>query len=440
MSVVVVPRDVTTTDANVLVAGTPSDLENQQVVLRANGTDHPIATWEQTRGIAHHVLSVKGLSPGTRYALELTIDGAPSTTAWVTTLPTRLPGPGEKPFTMLLGSCFCRRQDQHGAVEAAYKALATDDGPSIHLWGGDQVYLDSPWFRFSVPHRAASLESLFRENYELTWSTQHGSGSLGGILSRASNYFTSDDHEFWNNAPNRATYVVNSFTADGRKTWLELATDFYRVFQTPKDKDVLELRVGNVALLMADTRIHRDADEKRFMRDPDLTRVCDWLGALAGPGFLVLGQPVFEERAGIGGHFFDWGLPDYEQYARLVRALATVTHSVVVLTGDVHFGRIARCSLGTGGELIEIISSPLALVDPTVRGKWKPAPSPFPNQAIPGVVQSTVDTESFQSADPHFLTLELNAHGTAVDLVVRYWPIGSSNEPPGRRIYQHRLR
>ena len=44
-----------------------------------------------------------------------------------------------------------------------------------------------------------------------------------------------------------------------------------------------------------------------------------------------------------------------------VQALGASGHDVVLLSGDVHFGRISRVPLGAkGGQLTEIISSPLS--------------------------------------------------------------------------------
>src|SRR5205809_7973197 len=106
------------------------------------------------------------------------------------------------------------------------------------------------------------------------------------------------------------------------------------------------------------------------MLDSDLDRLDQWIRNLEGPGIFSLGQPIFAAQAGFFGRFADWNLPDFEQYADLVRVLASSRHSLVLLTGDVHYGRIASCLLPSGLELIEIISSPTALVDKSVGGKW----------------------------------------------------------------------
>jgi hypothetical protein len=432
-----IPRDVAASAASfgvigVGVAGT------DHVTLHIDGAELPVAEWQTTRGVRHRELRVGGLAAATPYSVELRADGALAARCRLVTLPNPLPPPGAKPFTIFLGSCFCRAQDASGSVEKAYRDLPPGAVPDVHVWCGDQVYLDSPWHGFLLPHAADDLEAMFLRNYDLTWGG-HGSGSLHGALTSAANYFTSDDHEFWNNAPNRGVYVSNSWTADGRAEWLELAADLYRVFQT--ESRISELRVGNLSLLVADTRIDRDADERRFMTDADLGRVCDWIRDLDGPGLLVLGQPAFTEPAGLMGHVADWGLPDYDaQYARLAGAIAASQHSVVVLTGDVHFGRIAVCALRSGAELIEIISSPLALVDPAVRGKWRKAPQTFPSTPVAGVAQSPVTTLPYETNDPHFVTLELHALGQAAELTVRHWPVGPTTRPRGATVFTRRLR
>jgi hypothetical protein len=111
--------------------------------------------------------------------------------------------------------------------------------------------------------------------------------------------------------------------------------------------------------------------------------------------------------------------------------LAQAPHSVVILSGDVHYGRIAHCTLASGRELIEVISSPMSLVDKHAEGAWEEAPDLFPSFAlagadIPRVVRAQVQTlarETFSPIDSHFLTLEFSAAGARVPMAVRVWPV-----------------
>lgn len=94
----------------------------------------------------------------------------------------------------------------------------------------------------------------------------------------------------------------------------------------------------------------------------------------------------------------------------------------MVLTGDVHFGRIAvtklRSELGT--KLYEVIASPMQLV-PGAKGKYAAAPSIF------GEVSSELD---FSQGRDHFLTLEFTAPSPQrVSVFPRFWPIARGGSP-----------
>jgi hypothetical protein len=127
------------------------------------------------------------------------------------------------------------------------------------------------------------------------------------------------------------------------------------------------------------------------MARSDFDALTQWLGSLSGPGILVLGQPLIAE-ATPWSRSVDHVLPDYRQYGRLIRALFDAQHDVVLLTGDVHFSRIASCRLHAEARLIEVISSPLALVDPGAGSLPVTSPSEFPVAPLPqGITPVGVD-------------------------------------------------
>jgi hypothetical protein len=164
------------------------------------------------------------------------------------------------------------------------------------------------------------------------------------------------------------------------------------------------------------------------MRQPDFQALAQWIQSLTGPGVLVVGQPLFNDKAGrLYGTFADWNLADYRQYHPLAQLLTQCPHSIVILTGDVHYGRIAWCPLTSGGELIEVISSPMSLVDRQAEGSWDRAPDLFPPYALPGVPRApvyTLGSQVFSPVGSHFLTLEFSATGAGARMSVRFWPIG----------------
>jgi hypothetical protein len=303
----------------------------------------------------------------------------------------------------------------------------------VKILCGDQVYLDDPWAHYLwYTHDIAELEEEFFARYRDTWLQAPG---FRQVLTAGANYFCPDDHEFWNNAPNAATVIRDTWFESGRHAWFAVARQFYQMFQNPAPGAMFA--VAPLSFLIVDTRSNRRSDHTEFMLPTDFLAVAHWVQHLSGPGVLVVGQPLFSEKAvHLRGTFADWNLPDYEQYAQLARLLGQTPHSIVILTGDVHYGRIAWCSLISGGELVEIISSPLSLVDTKAEGSWEEAPTLFPPFALPGVTRVPVHTlasQTFSPVNSHFLTLEFSATGAQVHLSVRFWPVGRqlSGQGPG---------
>lgn len=376
--------------------------------------------------VRHREIQITDLQPRQRYDLQLLFEGRSVAQADVTTLPEAMPALGEKPFTVLLGSCFSHRQDSGCTVGKTFAALPNSARPDVKLLAGDQVYLDEPWFKFFRSFSREELRTSFMEAYVGTWGQGRRARDEQGfdqLLTSGANYFTSDDHEFWNNAPSFNTYTRNTWSQTGRDEWLAVAASLYNVFQTPRN--VTRFNVPPISFLVVDTRIHRDGERINFMTPAIADEIAAWVAGLNGPGILVVGQPVLQTARGwIKGTFTDWNLPDYKQYDKLVRILAASRQNIVLLTGDVHFGRVARARLASGKELIEIISSPMALVHDSARGTWVEAPDRFPSSAGIGLARSDVTTDArFKATDAHFLTLEFTRRGTGADIRLRYWPV-----------------
>jgi hypothetical protein len=106
-----------------------------------------------------------------------------------------------------------------------------------------------------------------------------------------------------------------------------------------------------------------------------------------------------------------------------VALLASTPHDIVILTGDVHFGRVASCTLPGGRRIVELIASPLALVDGLVGGNWKPAPGMYPTVPVPAVPQVAVTTEPYQETRNHAMTVGFTGVGASVRLTATSWPI-----------------
>lgn len=430
-----VPNDVGTQEVVMWVgriaaaAGDPDDVWLEHA---ASGARWPVAKWERWqepkggRAVSYARIALTGLTSNTRYALSLRAGDDVKAQADVTTLPATLPGLAEPPFIVLLGSCFCRTQDASGRVGRTFAQLPAGAKPSVKFLVGDQVYLDSPWYRFTLPRSSDDLARGFFDQYVETWTQSGDMQGFNQLLRSGGTYFCSDDHEFWNNAPFPSSFAVNTWTEAGRQAWWTTARDLYRAFQTTRSRAAFD--VGTLKFLVLDTRLNRDRDHRNFLSAADFAAFEAWVQGLSGPGVVVLGQPVFAERAGVGGHIADWNLPDFEQYRSLCQVLLSSRQSIVVLTGDVHYGRIASAPLRSGAQLVEIIASPMALVDRTAGGRWNVAPLRFPAMPLEGLASIPVRTDAaWNRFANHFVTLEFSDQAGGVRLRVRAW----ETEPPG---------
>jgi hypothetical protein len=292
---------------------------------------------------------------------------------------------------------------------------------------GDQVYLDAPFPRYlhHLPGGEGLRLELF-EKYRANWAPPDQGAGYSELLRQGATYFTADDHELWNNAPNKTPVVLKTWFGPWRQEWYDAASELYDRFQSPSR--IMSFGVDRLSFLVADLRLDRAADRSRVQSDPDHRRVIDWIDGLPGPGVLVLGQPMLVAEAGWKGNIADWGLPDYRQYGPLVAAIQRSRHDIVVLTGDVHFGRVAGATLPSGANLYEVIASPFALVTPLLPQRWAAPPERFPASLLPGTVGCPVwSRDDYKVEADHFATVAFRDAGGRLVMHVTAWvtpPLG----------------
>jgi hypothetical protein len=390
------------------------------------------------------VVECRGLEADHAYMLHLKRGSDVLASASIRTLPLNLPSLQEEPFTVLLGSCFCQENDVQGDTGQSFRSLPAQDRPCLKILCGDQVYLDHPTVK-NFPENSLELAEIFLNKYIRTWRESDSAGvqGLGSLLKHGANYFISDDHEFWNNYPNRATLIQNSWSEIGRMQWRGPARYLYRQFQSLDPEHAGEAQgftVPPISFLMLDTRFFRGEGDTHFLSPSQMARLQNWIGELNAQrwvGFLCIGQLLFEGKAGwIHSRFVDRNLADYEQFPELVKAIATSLQPLIILTGDVHYGRVARCRQAHGPELYEIVSSPMSLVDKRVGGSASPPPSTYPADAIPGIQRTdvslvaSIDGQPVLTADEHFLTINLWAMGPSIRMQLKYWPVRTPGQRP----------
>jgi hypothetical protein len=415
---------------------------------------------------------VDGLEAGSEYdvSLEHGTSGTKAS-AHFETLPDRLPpteasgADGGRPFTMLLGSCYWVKRDD-GSVADRHSRLYGDpsERPHLKVLVGDQAYVDQPPVNegfesiYGLPHPSSQeLREYITARYRDSWERLHG------LLSLGANICISDDHEFWNDFPNTPVQVL--WPALSSETFRNSMEGFCRAFveKVQRSRAVESFTIGTppqLSVFVADTRMHRERGTERFMHDTDLDQLVAWLAGLRCPGVLVLGQPLHaipvSRWSGLFGTvniITDINLPAFTQFARLAQALQLAPHDVCVLSGDVHFGRVASVELFREGDiepmrLFEVIASPMgqldgadAVFDPD---KWD-GPRTFPakaEHAVPGVTPGSISWLNVVPTKPivapgfervrteeHFMTLAFSAAGNgAVRVRVSAWLL---RRPPG---------
>ena len=385
------------------------------------------------------------------YVKKIETDQWDKAVATATTLPTKLPTLTDpKPFTVMLGSCFYRPGDPHGLAGKVFYEIPPKSQPNLKILCGDQVYLDNPWEETTLNllwtlRSKEHLRQLFVKKYLQKWTQmapmkdgdKWATGGFNVLLRHGANYFASDDHEFWNNAPNwGAVASAITFLLRQKRFLFQQGADLFRVFQSPTPWTTFD--VPPISFCIADTRVNRNVGRLRFMENDDLDAIGHWISNLKGPGVLSLGQPVLAKKSTVFGYFFDRGLADYgSKFKYLKQIISQSKYSIVLLTGDVHFGRYAECELRkpmpgetTVPKFVEVISSPMRIVD----GFWGKGKINGYEDAYDTFGTGIIESMELARHHNHFVTLEFTQDTLGVvSMGVWEWPIPDKKHDLARK-------
>ena len=396
----------------------------------------------------YHVCQFSGLTPGQHYQVRFyrmvnsVVGILPDywqdlRSGYFDTLPASIPGVGEKPFVIGLGSCFFRNRDG-GHAASSYKALyergADGARPDVTFLVGDQVYLDIGFDSLSMIPK--EIRQRIADDYAENWR------ALGSFLNRGATWMLPDDHEYWNDYPfyDSPLPTLLALKLDSvRRAWTRAARDGVDNIQRTKPVEFINIG-AELSVCLADLRTYRS--KHRVMPSAEFRKILDWARGLTGPGVLVVPQPLIVEKNNLERNLLSWP----KQYSELLQALASSGHDILLLSGDVHFGRVATVEIGDqGGRLIEVIASPLSNLtgfNGLATAVWKNTPRRFPDPEViqvPGVPARKVEYDrafkvSTRKGHPlsfvypcdrtseHFMTLafQRNASGALV-LSVEAW-------------------
>lgn len=416
------------------------------ISLRVNGIDVPVrskdwrsfpsgkaARWQPVGAMPlnYQFIDKAGLTPDRLHEASADLSGGEGTRASFVTLPEQL-GDETQPLRVLLSSCYFTGNKRSRLASSIFSQLDRNGvRPHVRIWAGDQVYLDAPWYEFAIKsHSVAELERLHSASYARTWLAEQG---LGAILPKGANVFCTDDHELWNNAPHPSGLARDTRKRDKREAWLAMARELATAFQGDT-RTVQRFRVPPLDFLVLDSRVNRTECCERLFSDSQWKELRAWAAEPQGLGVLVMGQPVFETASRRRGGFSDYRLADYEgDYAALMDLLGRAARSTTVLTGDLHFSRIAWSAFPAGiagsnveRRVTELISSPLAMVAGgrllSVFGDWVAAPAKASLPARHSFNGTSMHTDgALRSAAEGTMLLELYRRGKRVFCAVTHW-------------------
>ncbi len=281
-------------------------------------------------------------------------------------------GVGQEGVTFLLASCFWRDDDKEGSYTAGVQELTRRWSPAFKLLAGDQLYADWPIGNTDLP-----AVEFYASRYAEYW----GDALYRELLQTSPTFFVCDDHEFWNDFPERQIQVPRTWLPAERKITAQAGLDLYDRFQgcaNPAPFRWYGFRIDPVSFFVVDSRSRRDPFNKQprpphFLPEEQWQDLERWVHQLTGPGVLLIGQPAFQKD----GDWRDHSLSNFpEDYGRLWAVIEESLeghtadgrpHDILVLSGDIHTGRFAvgrRGGLDAPEGVPELIASPASMIRP----------------------------------------------------------------------------
>jgi PhoD-like phosphatase len=334
------------------------------------------------------ILDIEGLTAGTTYQLEIEGARAPGGTVTIRTPPAALETGA---LLLALLSCYYPSNEYAANPSQALKFLTESEiVPHLKIFCGDQIYGDVP-----ASYESESATEVYSRRYRDVWA----SNRLGGLVSHGANAFMPEDHEFWNSFPDSMLYLTRSgdnewfdwATAAANAAWVEQNVwNFGKEFSggASSRRGWGQTKLAGVDVFVADTRtdrvslngkrclldtngVHQTSSRPALMGSDQLQALTDWADHVERIGLLVLGQPLLARST----HWwnYDTTLADYpEHYEKIVTRLRTNIErrgaSFIVLTGDIHWGRLVYWSPPAppanrpNAKLVEFVASPIARV------------------------------------------------------------------------------
>ncbi|WP_328324861.1 hypothetical protein OHA70_34360 [Kribbella sp. NBC_00382] len=358
-------------------------------------------------------------------------------------LPERLPSGYGETFNVLAVSCFYEPGDSVGKAGALVASLSQDDAtrPHLVLTMGDQVYLDNPPLKSAKLFGDEALARAFEVKYRKNWQ---GSG-YAQILRAAPIASLPDDHEYWNNYPQRSVMSPATVFEAGLTNWREAARATFDAFQLAETgRYSYRIDVPPLSFFLLDTRTFRTASKRGAAGSgagaDDLELFDAWVDEVIQSSellpVLLTAPSLFQSPKTWPAKLLDGNLANLTDYPHIMKALVRLSAAgrpPLALTGDVHYGRVLSATHWTGNrdrpwsKLYEVISSPVSLVAGLPRGEAKAPDRHFHAEGV-GLLDCLMEwpTKDADKMGDHVALLRFSQSQTGVDVDTTYWMI---NEP-----------
>ena len=195
------------------------------------------------------------------------------------------------------------------------------------------------------------IRNRIANHYAKSWQ------ALSGVFTRGVTWMLPDDHEYWNDYPFNDVNILALKALkipSVRTTWEVAANDGVNNIQSARMLEIINIG-DDLSICLANVRSQRSGEQ--FMPDAEFTELLTWAKNLRCPGVLVSSQLLLDSPGEGERNLLNFK----KQYSQLIAALGSSSNDILMLSGDVHFGRIASVKLGAkGATLTEVVASPLS--------------------------------------------------------------------------------
>ena len=291
-------------------------------------------------GVELFELAATGLAESSEYVVEDRTSGSLQELV-LRTLPRHI---GSEGLTIVVGSCYYEGFGKAAGYLAGLRSTRFSL-PAFKLLIGDNLYVDIGPTR---PGRDTGYTETVDRYLTYFWQSWYAD-----VLSTLPTFTTWDDHEFWNNYPEKQTWLLRSYPSSAhRPVYIKAGNECLKLFQRTLNPPSIVTAGGSyifeippISFFVADTRSGRtlhDDPARRMLSSGELGALENWTAKLQAPGVLVIGQPLWLTKGGKS----DYNPPDFEeQYARIWKALDKSRFDILVISGDVHHSHVLEIAL-----------------------------------------------------------------------------------------------